>query len=106
MPAEVTSTQLQAQTSVLQGGGWKHQNVSTGSIASGGAADVTLTWAQAFADASYDPMCTVIGSQASNGDLRLHHVESVSSTAVVARIVNDDGSNSHSGTLVCTAMHQ
>lgn len=104
--AEVTATQLQAQTSVLQGGGWKHQNVSTGSVASSGAADVTLTWTAAFADASYDPMCTVIGSQASNSDLRLHHIESVSSTAVVARVVNDDSSSAHSGTLVCTAMHQ
>jgi hypothetical protein len=105
-PATVTATQLQAQTSVLQGGGWKHQNVSTGSVSSSGAADVTLTWTTAFADASYDPMCSVIGSQASNSDLRLHHIESVSSTAVVARVVNDDSSNAHSGTLVCTAMHQ
>ena len=105
-PAEVTATLLQAQTSILQGGGWKHQNVSTGSIASSGAADITLTWTTAFADTNYDPICEVIGSQASNGDLRLHHLESISSTAVVARIVNDDSSNAHSGTLVCTAMHQ
>ncbi|HLI80593.1 MAG TPA: hypothetical protein VKV03_11460 [Candidatus Binataceae bacterium] len=105
-PAEVTATQLQAQTSVLQGGGWKHQNVSTGSIASSGAADVTLTWTVAFADAGYDPICEVIGSQASNSDLRLHHIESISSTTVVARVVNDDSSSAHTGTLVCTAMHQ
>ena len=105
-PAAVTATGLQAITSVLQGGGWKHQNVSTGSVASSGAADVTLTWTQAFADANYDPMCTVIGSQASNSDLRLHHLESVSSTALVARIVNDDSASAHSGSLVCTAMHQ
>ena len=105
-PATVTATQLQAQTSVLQGGGWKHQNVSTGSVASSGAADVTLTWTAAFADASYDPICTVIGSQASNSDLRLHHIESVSSSALVARVVNDDSAGAHSGTLVCTAMHQ
>jgi hypothetical protein len=38
--------------------------------------------------------------------LRLHHIESVSSTALVARIVNDDTATAHSGTLVCTAMHQ
>jgi hypothetical protein len=104
--AEVTATQLQAQTSVLQGGGWKHQNVSTGSVSSNGAADVTLTWTTAFADANYDPICTVIGSQASNSDLRLHHIESLSSTALMVRVVNDDSSNAHSGTLVCTAMHQ
>ncbi len=95
MPAEVTATQLQSQTSVLQGGGWKHQNVSTGSIASSGAADVTLTWTAAFADANYDPICNVIGSQASNSDLRLHHIESISSTAVVARVINDDSSTAH-----------
>jgi hypothetical protein len=104
--AEVAGTQLQAQASVLQGGGWKHQNVSTGSVASSASADVTLTWTAAFADASYDPICNVIGSQASNSDLRLHHIESVSSTALVARIVNDDTATAHSGTLVCTAMHQ
>jgi hypothetical protein len=104
--AEVAATQLQAQTSVLQGGGWKHQNVSTGSIASSGAADVTLTWTTAFADASYDPICGVIGSQASNSDLRLHHIESISASALVARVINDDSTNPHTGTLVCTAMHQ
>jgi hypothetical protein len=104
--AEVTATNLQAQTSVLQGGGWKHQNVSTGSIASSGAADVTLTWTAAFADSNYDPVCGVLGSQASNSDLRLHHIESVSAAAVVARVINDDSSSAHSGTLVCTAMHQ
>jgi hypothetical protein len=105
-PAEVAATQLQAQTSVLQGGGWKHQNVSTGSIAAGAGADVTLTWTSAFADTNYDPVCSIIGSQASNNDLRLHHIESISAGAVVARIINDDGSNAHTGTLVCTAMHQ
>ena len=104
--AEVASTQLQAQTSVLQGGGWKHQNVSTGSIAASGAADVTLTWTSAFADANYDPVCSIIGSQASNSDLRLHHIESLSATALVARIINDDTTTAHTGTLVCTAMHQ
>ena len=105
-PAEVTATQLQAQTSVLQGGGWKHQNVSTGSIASSGAADITLTWTAAFADANYDPVCDLIGSQASNSDLRLHHIESVSASALVVRVINDDSSAAHTGTLVCTAMHQ
>ena len=105
-PAKVSATQLQALTSVQQGGGWKHQNVSTGSIASSGAADVTLTWTAAFADASYDPVCSVIGSQASNADLHLHHIESISATTLVARVINDDTSNAHSGTLVCTAMHQ
>lgn len=104
--AEVTATTLQAQTSVLQGGGWKHQNVSTGSIAASGAADVTLTWTAAFADSSYDPVCGIIGSQASNSDLRLHHLESISAGAVVARVINDDSSSAHTGTLVCTAMHQ
>jgi hypothetical protein len=104
--AEVTATQLQAQTSVLQGGGWKHQNVSTGSIASSGAADVTLTWTAAFADANYDPVCDVIGSQASNSDVRLHHIESISASALVVRVINDDTTTPHTGTLVCTAMHQ
>ena len=104
--AEVTATQLQAQASVLQGGGWKHQNISTGSVASSGAADVTLTWTAAFADTSYDPICEVIGSQASNSDLRLHHIESISAASVVARVVNDDTAAAHTGTLVCTAMHQ
>jgi hypothetical protein len=104
--AAVTATTLQAQTSVLQGGGWKHQNVSTGSVASSGAADVTLTWTAAFADSNYDPVCGIIGSQASNSDLRLHHIESISASAVVARVINDDSAGAHTGTLVCTAMHQ
>jgi hypothetical protein len=105
-PAEVAATQLQAQTSILQGGGLKHQNVSTGSIAAGAAADVTLTWTSAFADTNYDPVCSIVGSQASNNDLSLHHIESISAGAVVARIVNDDSASAHTGSLVCTAMHQ
>ncbi|MFQ5778411.1 MAG: hypothetical protein ACE5IP_10435 [Terriglobia bacterium] len=87
------------------GSGLKHGRVTTGAIAAGSSAAVTATWTTAFADANYTVNCTVVEATAGAGSLRLHHLESVTAAAVVARVVNDDTVNPLTGTLHCIAMH-
>jgi hypothetical protein len=86
--------------------GFKHWSVSTGAIAASTSAAVTLTWPTAFGDALYTPQCSVVEATASTVTLRLHHIESFAAATVVARVVNDDAGNPHTGTLYCTAVHQ
>jgi len=85
---------------------FKHQSVTTGAIGAAADAAITLTWTQAFADASYDPQCSVLEATASTVTLRLHHIESKAAASVVVRVVNDDPANPHTGTLYCTGVHQ
>ena len=87
-------------------GGFKHQSVSTGSIAGGASAAVTLTWATAFANASYTPICSLVEATTSTSTLRIHHIESFSATQVVVRVVNDDGAIAKTGTLYVMGVHQ
>lgn len=88
------------------GSGLKHQSVITPAIGPGSSAVVTLIWATAFADGSYDPQCSVVDSAASTATVRIHHIESFTAKAVMVRIVNDDRILPHSGTLYCLGIHQ
>jgi len=87
------------------GAGFKHGRVTTGSVGAGASAAVTLTWGTAFADTNYTATCSVVETTASTSTLRLHHLESVATTGVTVRVVNDDGGAAHTGTLHCTAVH-
>ncbi len=88
------------------GTGLKHQSVGTGPIGPASSALVTLKWATAFADANYDPQCSVVDSTASIATVRIHHIESFTADAVMVRIVNDDRMFFRSGTLYCLGIHQ
>ena len=88
------------------GSGLKHQSVGMGPIGPGSSAVVTLTWATAFADRSYDPQCSVVDSAASTAAVRIHHIESFTANAIMVRIVNDDRIFPHNGTLYCLGIHQ
>jgi len=104
--APQTLTGVTLNTNVLQGTALKHGRVTTGSIGAGLSAAVTLTWGgSAFADTNYTPNCSVIEATASTVTLRVHHIESVTTTTIVVRIVNDDGAAAKTGTLACTAEH-
>lgn len=109
--SSATAALVQPQYSDLGGGipangaTWKHQSVTTGSIAAAGASAVTLTWTTAFADASYDPYCGVLEATGTTSTIRLHHVSSILAASVTAVIVNDDGANPHTGTLYCQGIH-
>ncbi|MFQ5694817.1 MAG: hypothetical protein ACE5HB_02410 [Terriglobia bacterium] len=87
------------------GAALKHARVSTGAVAAGASAPVTLTWTTAFADANYTVNCSVVEATASTSTLRLHHIESVTATAVVLRVINDDPANAKTATLHCIALH-
>lgn len=77
----------------------KAQRVTTGSIGGAGSAAVTITWTTAFSNANYTVSAAVVQADATVTTLRVHHVESVTATAVVVRIVNDDTLNAKTGTL-------
>jgi len=88
------------------GSGLKHQSVSTGMIAPRSSVLVTLVWMSPFADANYDPQCSVVDSMASTATVRVHHIQSITADAVKVQMVNDDGYRSHSGILYCLGIHQ
>lgn len=80
------------------------KRISTGSIAGGAHAAVTLTWDSPFADANYTVTVSVVQSDADTETLRVDHIQSVSATAVVVRIFNNDAS-ARTGTLHAVAIH-
>lgn len=97
---------LSVATGVSQNTGIKHGRVTTGSIGAGLSAAVTLTWGgSAFADTSYTVNCSVLEATTTTSTIRVHHIESVTTTTAVVRLVNDDGSNAKTGVLHCAAMH-
>ncbi len=77
-------------------------------IAPGGNAAVTVTWPIVVPD-NQAPSCIVQDSTVGTAALRVHHVESVTTSGspptskVVVRVVNDDAILSHTGTLHCIA---
>jgi len=104
--ASLTLGPITVNSGVAQGTGVKHGRVTTGSIAAGGSAAVTLTWGgTAFTNTSYTVAASVLEATASTSTLRVHHIESQSTTTVVVRVVNDDGGAPHTGTLHCVAFH-
>lgn len=103
-PSTVAATTLQATTSVLQGGGMKHQRVTTGSISAGSTALVTLTWSSAFADANVTVTAGVVDSTGSSLSLSVVHIESITASAVAVRVINN-AVGSLTGVLHVIAMH-
>lgn len=77
----------------------KHQRVTTGSIVGAGSAAVTLVWTTPFSNANYTVSAAVVEATASTSTLRVDHVESVTATQVVVRILNADAVNAKTGTL-------
>jgi hypothetical protein len=86
------------------GGGFKHTRVTTGSIAGGSTALVTVTWTTAFADANYTVTADVIDSTTSSLSLSVVHIESVTASAVTVRVLNN-AIGALTGTLNVIACH-
>lgn len=84
----------------------------TGPINAGSFASVTVTWLPnpsgppgALPGTNYAPTCTVQDvTTPSANTLRVHHIESATTTRVTARVVNDDTGAGHNGTLHCLAV--
>lgn len=87
------------------GNGLQHKRVTTGSIASGARADVTLNWTTAFADTNYTVVCSVQEATAAPGlSLRVEHIDQVNTGSIRVSIVNDNA-GALTGTLHAIAMH-
>lgn len=99
-----TVSRLSVSSGFSQSGGLKHGRAATGSVPATSSALVTLTWAAAFADASYTATCSVADSTAAAAALRVVHLESVTAAAVAVRVENTS-IGALSGTLHCIAMH-
>ncbi len=88
------------------GSGFKHGSVTTGSIAAGARVSVTLTWTTAFADATYNPTCTVLDSitAGTSQGLVLERLNRVLAASVSATVFNATAA-ALTGTLYCMAVH-
>lgn len=86
------------------GGGFKHQRITTGSVGAGATALVTITWTTAFADANYTATASVIDSTTSSLSLSVVHIESKTASAMTVRVLNN-AIGSLTGTLDAIAVH-
>lgn len=90
--------------------GWPSSNqfraaqVTTGSIAGGGTAAVTVTWPVPMSTDDYTAVAAMLQSTASTSTLRVHHIQSQTATAIVVRIVNDDAVTAKTGTVYAVAL--
>ena len=98
----VQTATLDVTTQVAQGGGLKHQRVTTGAITAASSADVTLTWTTTFTDASYTPVVSVVEATAS---LEVVTIKSVAADKIIVTVKNNDLVNPHTGTLTAIAAH-
>jgi hypothetical protein len=86
------------------GGGFKHQNITTGSVPATTYANVTLTWNSAFLDTNYDAQCTVLQSTSAAVAIRVDHIVSIAAANVVVTVYNG-AAGALTGTLYCTGTH-
>jgi hypothetical protein len=82
----------------------KAARVTTGSIAAGATALVTLTWASAFLDANYTVQASVMDATAGTLSLSVVHIETISASAVAVRVQNSSAGDL-TGMLHVTAVH-
>lgn len=85
-------------------GGIKHQRASTGSITNGTRVGVVITWTNAFADASYTPVCTVLDTSATGAGLSVERISAQSAASITVQVFNQ-AAGALTGTLNCIAMH-
>jgi hypothetical protein len=78
--------------------------VSTGSLAGGASVAVTVTFPRAFPDTSYTVVASIVEATAGNDTLRVHHIQSKTTTGVVVRVVNDNTLTAKTGTLQVLAI--
>jgi hypothetical protein len=87
------------------GKGLKHIRLGTGSIPASSTTAVDLFWTSAFRDSNYTCNCSVVDASSSSSGLRLHHLQAVTPSGVIAIVVNDDATSAHIGVLHCAAFH-
>lgn len=83
----------------------RHRRVTTGAIAGGASAEVTVTWATAFADANYTVVTSMLEATTGTNSLRIRHIVSKTAAAIVVRVTNDDAINAKTGEIQASAFH-
>lgn len=102
---EIASTGTKFFTGINNNGsGFKHARVTTGSIAAGSTALVTVTWSTAFADTSYTVQASVLDSTTTSLSLSVVHIESIAAGSITVRVINNSV-GALTGTLHCVAIH-
>jgi hypothetical protein len=75
---------------------------STGAIAGGATASITVSWSSAFADTAYTVTASIVDS---NADLVIDQITSVTASQFVVRVRNTDTLNAAAGVVHATAVH-
>lgn len=102
---EINASGIKVFTGVNNNGsGFKHARVTTGSVAAGSTALVTVTWSTAFADANYTVQASVLDSTTTSLSLSVVHIESVVAGSITVRVLNNSV-GSLTGTIHCVAVH-
>lgn len=87
------------------GGGFKHQRLTTGSCATTGCS-VTVTWTTAFADTAYTVSCSVqeATAQSETSGLRIAKIQAPAAASVAVELDNN-AAGALTGTLHCVGIH-
>lgn len=85
-----------AYSAAAGGANIRHKSAATGSVAAGGNAAITVVWDTAFADNAYT-VTVAMDAPSGTSQLRVHHIETITASQIVVRVVNDDAINARSG---------
>jgi hypothetical protein len=112
--AEVTTNQAlftanvkaKVNQGIVNGTGFQHERITTGVIAGGARADVTVTWDNAYSNTSYTYSCSVkdTTTAATTAGLVLERINAVATTDVHVTVFNPTGGNV-TGEVHCISMH-
>jgi hypothetical protein len=93
-----------AGTTTGDAGGIKHIRLSTGSVAGTSRADVTVTWAVAFPDVNYTPVCSVLDTSGAGLGLVFERIRVQLALSMTVQVFNQSA-GALTGTLNCFAFH-
>lgn len=84
--------------------GLQQQTATTGVVAGGATAVITLTWPIAFADTNYSAVASVLDTTAAVASLSVVHIESKTAGAITVRVTNA-AVGAITGTVLGIALH-
>ncbi len=73
--------------------GLKHKRVTTGVVAAGAEALITVTWGTAFADANYTVVASVLDATTSVLSMSVVHIDSMLAASCAVRVINTSAGN-------------
>lgn len=102
----LTVDNLSVSTGVSDGGGLKHKRVTTGSVAAGNTAEITVTWDTPFADTNYTVTASVVVANPGNAVpfLEIVHIDDIAAGSLNVRVVNGSA-GALTGTVQVIAIH-